>query len=560
MVTGCMMKNAALKYLKNGFNVIPAGQTKKALIEWKPYQTERVTETLIDEWWGKWPKANIAIITGNISGIMAVDVDTDEGLEAINEFLSDTFLTPTYTTPSGGRHYWFKYRPGLASRTRVLTDCDVRTDGGYIVVPPSKNGQGKGYAWLVGLSMAEVAVSEIPEFLFDVLKSGGESRRLYTYMGSSIEKGGVIGGGETNPETTKTHIDHKRPQMFEKGRRDNDLFHAANCLFRGGMAPWEVSQVINILAKNCRPEFSEKETEIKIKSALDRAIRRDRNIAAEIREWALTTTGHFLTTDCHKELELTTNDHKKSANMALLRLVEEGLLEKYGERRGCYKLLERNAKEMTFIEGDIVEFPIKLPFGLSDLCKVYPKNIIVIAGSKSAGKTAVLLDIALRNQHFNEVVYLNSEMGDEEWSERLKNMGMRRNEDIKLKAYGCNKDFHGMMDSSKKIFIVDYLEIHDNFYEIAKPIRHIHETIADGVCIVAVQKKGSERLGRGAEFSMEKSRLYLTLDFIEAELCSKLTIVDAKATRSGFSLAGMYKKMKIKNGASVEVLTKEWLR
>ena len=122
-----------------------------------------------------------------------------------------------------------------------------------------------------------------------------------------------------------------------------------------------------------------------------------------------------------------------------------------------------------------------------------------------------------------------------------------------------HKNFQDMMDGTKKIFIVDYLEIHENFYEIAKLIRLIHEVIEDGICIIAVQKKRGELLARGGDFSMEKSRLYLNLEFLEGQACTQMTIVDAKSPKVPASLQGWSKRVKIINGAKMEALDKEWV-
>jgi len=114
------------------------------------------------------------------------------------------------------------------------------------------------------------------------------------------------------------------------------------------------------------------------------------------------------------------------------------------------------------------------------------------------------------------------------------------------------------MDESKKIFIIDYLEIHDNFYEIGKHIRKIHEAIKDGICFIGVQKKKGAMLARGAEFSMEKSRLYLNMEYLEDQRCTKLTIVDAKSPKVPASLSSWWKRIKIINGAKMEALDLEW--
>lgn len=41
-------------------------------------------------------------------------------------------------------------------------------------------------------------------------------------------------------------------------------------------------------------------------------------------------------------------------------------------------------------------------------------------------------------------------------------------------------------------------------------VRAIHDKLRNGICIVALQKKKGRELGRGAEFSLEKPRLYLS--------------------------------------------------
>jgi hypothetical protein len=136
-------------------------------------------------------------------------------------------------------------------------------------------------------------------------------------------------------------------------------------------------------------------------------------------------------------------------------------------------------------------------------------------------------------------------MVEEEWSVRLKKWGISKKSEIRYQMEECSTDFHNKIGPDHKIYIVDYLEVNDNFWEIGKMIRKIHDKLRDGICFIAIQKKTNAYLGRGAEFSLEKARLYLSLDFMPKESCSKLTIVDAKAPRMGESIRGYWKKIKI---------------
>ena len=66
--------DAALKYARRGFSVIPVKKDKKPFLRsWKPYQTKRATEQQIRQWWQRWPEANPAIVTGEISGVDVVE-------------------------------------------------------------------------------------------------------------------------------------------------------------------------------------------------------------------------------------------------------------------------------------------------------------------------------------------------------------------------------------------------------------------------------------------------------------------------------------------------------
>src|SRR3989344_48821 len=153
----------ALYYLSLGWNPIPVNR-KIPLIEWKRYQTEKVTKELIEEWWAKWPDAGIAIITGKISGIAAIDIDIHKGGKIEG-------LTPTITsrTGGGGQHCIYSYpSEGIGSYAGIVDHVDIRGDGGYIVVPPSLHESGRKYEWIVSPEDAKPEI--LPQIIFDLVK------------------------------------------------------------------------------------------------------------------------------------------------------------------------------------------------------------------------------------------------------------------------------------------------------------------------------------------------------------------------------------------------------
>lgn len=128
----------AKKYLSHNISVIPVGKNKIPLISWKKYQTERATEKDIEEWWAKWPDANLGVITGKISGITVIDVEAGGD---ISKFPSTSIIR----TGGGGYHLYYQYSPGFENKTRVFPLTDIRGEGGFVVAPPSVHSSGQKY-------------------------------------------------------------------------------------------------------------------------------------------------------------------------------------------------------------------------------------------------------------------------------------------------------------------------------------------------------------------------------------------------------------------------------
>jgi hypothetical protein len=160
------MGECALRYLKRGFVVVPA-RGKRPVINWRKYQGVRPTQAEVTSWWVRFADANIALITGAISGVVVVDVDGET---------SEKF-TPTALVESSPRHFHYYYaHPGgivPCSASVVAPNIDVRGDGGIVILPPSvhydKFGKPDGrYDWRVGPRDADFA--PLPEWILEKVK------------------------------------------------------------------------------------------------------------------------------------------------------------------------------------------------------------------------------------------------------------------------------------------------------------------------------------------------------------------------------------------------------
>ena len=129
----------------------------------------------VESWWTQYPSANIGIATGEINGLLVIDVDIkhdqgkygDESLKALEQELGELPETWTAITGSGGLHYYFKYPVGheiSISASQLGEDLDIRANGGYVVAPPSVHPDtGRVYEWECGSDPAETPLAELPE-------------------------------------------------------------------------------------------------------------------------------------------------------------------------------------------------------------------------------------------------------------------------------------------------------------------------------------------------------------------------------------------------------------
>lgn len=108
------------------------------------FKDATVDEHTITKFFLKYPDAGIGLATGSASGILVIDVDNKNNkdgnvaLRKLEEELGGLPETKTATTPSGGRHLYYKDPGGISSGTDKLgSGVDVKADGGYVVVPPS---------------------------------------------------------------------------------------------------------------------------------------------------------------------------------------------------------------------------------------------------------------------------------------------------------------------------------------------------------------------------------------------------------------------------------------
>ena len=177
---------AALEYVRLGWRVLPLHEvTAEGACSCRKSDCDSIgkhprggngskhatTDTAqIEEWWTRWPTANVGVATGPESDLFMVGPDGQSGIDAFAELVRDNGplpATPVARTGSAGRHLLFRWPTDGEIRNAKNhrgTPIDIRGTGGYFVAAPSRNKNGS-YEWEV--SPSTVPLVEAPAWLLE---------------------------------------------------------------------------------------------------------------------------------------------------------------------------------------------------------------------------------------------------------------------------------------------------------------------------------------------------------------------------------------------------------
>jgi len=156
------LRKAALAYAGRGVPVFPCEPGAKRPLTRNGHWDATTDRRTIERWWGRQPCANIGLPTGKKSGIVVLDVDVEDGglesLARLERAVAPVPKTARTRTGGGGVHVFFRY-PGTTeirnSAGLLGPGLDVRGEGGYVLVPPSRT---RGpYEWVDRSSLAEAS-------------------------------------------------------------------------------------------------------------------------------------------------------------------------------------------------------------------------------------------------------------------------------------------------------------------------------------------------------------------------------------------------------------------
>jgi len=141
---------AALSYADLGLSVIPTNADKTPAISWQRYQRERANHRQITQWRADCLFGGVGIICGAISrNLVVIDLDGEDAVFAFQMRFPQLLETYAVTSGSGrGAHYYYRLphsEPTCRVTASAFGNVELRSDGCYVIAPPSIHPSGKPY-------------------------------------------------------------------------------------------------------------------------------------------------------------------------------------------------------------------------------------------------------------------------------------------------------------------------------------------------------------------------------------------------------------------------------
>lgn len=265
-VTPQLFLERARDYVRRGFSVIPLGVgSKRPTVEWKEFQSRRPTDEELVAWFSS--PANLGIVTGSISGVDVIDVDSDDALRHAAKLGLGT--VPTVKT-SKGWHFYYTHEPGVGNfqQRDDLPGIDLRAEGGYVVAPPSIHESGASYHW----EGEHRELLPLPRWILSVQTSAHGANVVKTPIAALYD-----GASE--------------------GSRNKSLARLAGAWATSLPLPFALEAALFWNARRCNPPLDEREVERTVRSIYSKELVKRQELDGA--GWAETTPAPVAPTDEH---------------------------------------------------------------------------------------------------------------------------------------------------------------------------------------------------------------------------------------------------------------------
>jgi P4 family phage/plasmid primase-like protien len=276
-------KEYALYYLQNlGISIFPLrsnppAERKEPVLGWRAFITRHPSVQEIEQWFIFNPSYNIALVTGNISKIIAIDVDgetakkrIEDKLGAMSEDLKKV-LNETMVTKTGGGGLHIVFR--LAEPTDISQKTIWRTNenhtqillqgnGHYVVAAPSIHPNGNRYEWN-DKELKPITKQQLDEFI--------ELVGLTELIHETTELNPAAGGERTSstnysteeartltPEQMQNLLWCVQP-VYIPGDRNDIIYHLPGAMRKESITHQSTRQFVTLLSNAAREKYPDED-------------------------------------------------------------------------------------------------------------------------------------------------------------------------------------------------------------------------------------------------------------------------------------------------------------
>jgi DNA polymerase, archaea type len=273
---------SALAYLEMSLSVFPlAAREKKPpkQFKWEQFQRTLPTQDQVKSWFDG-SDSNIAVATGAVSKLLAFDIDGDIAKSHAKDVIQNRVHQDTRNaildtmwveTGGAGFHLLVRFNPGefqqdsLAAseiKNAVLwrgkvghSEIRLKSDGGYIVAPPSIHPNGNAYRLFKGTSITELSKEQILDLIHAFRQIGGNRDRTTQRQATNKENDPDRTGRVSLPTTTLNDeqimdIVAILRQHYLKGQRHDFILYLSGWLRKEQITIESARKIIEELAEN----------------------------------------------------------------------------------------------------------------------------------------------------------------------------------------------------------------------------------------------------------------------------------------------------------------------
>ncbi|MEE9354237.1 MAG: hypothetical protein V3U75_01470 [Methylococcaceae bacterium] len=267
----------------------------------------------------------------------------------------------------------------------------------------------------------------------------------------------------------------------------------------------------------------------------------DQRIMDAVVDWIDLAHGTFKINDMIRELNYSDRNEIEESKIAIKRLLHAGYLKEHKTQNGSYTKIEANMVKMKRVENKKPHVDLWWPLDLHEKVVIIPGSLIIIAGVSNAGKSAFMLNFVEKNMNNHKIRYVSSEWSNEERDTHLEDFGANIDEWDSRVDFFAKKDTSMSFDNyidPDSINIIDYFESYDNYGAIAGELRDISDRLKNGIAIVAMQKKSGAGNAYGGEGTVNRSQLYVNIDFNETDFNKRIATIRKlkKATNRKYNI------------------------